>query len=177
MEKKPRNRKLKGAPMHPDDAALRKTCKVCERELPIDKFYVGTSKYGRRGECELCKNLKSIDYFYEKWEKQRFTNSRWQKINKKDKNRNNRAYYKRNRDAILAKSRARKTENAHRSGPCSESPLPQVQNQEAGSPPAQISEFRGHQDYCLLVSCGPIYTFLWYCQIKMLFLLGIMGNI
>jgi len=158
MDKKPRNRKLKGAPMHPDDAALRKTCKVCERELPIDKFYAGTSKYGRRGECELCKNLKSIDYFYEKWEKQRFTNSRWQKINKKDKNRNNRAYYKRNREAILAKSRARKTQSASRSGPHNESPPPQAQNQEVESPAVQISEFSGRQDYHCLSSYGVFFT-------------------
>ena len=159
MDKKPRNRKLKGAPMHPDDAALRKTCKVCERELPIDKFYAGTSKYGRRGECELCKNLKSIEYFYEKWEKQRFTNSRWQKINKKDKNRNNRAYYERNRDKIIARARERRTQNTHRSNQHSESPLPQAQNQEVENPPVQISEFSAHQDYHFLVSCGPIYTF------------------
>ena len=158
MDKKPRNRKLKGAPMHPDDAALRKTCKVCERELPIDKFYAGTSKYGRRGECELCKNLKSIDYFYEKWEKQRFTNSRWQKINKKDKNRNNRAYYERNREAILAKSRARKTQSAGHSGPHNESPPLQVQNQEVESPAVQISEFSGRQDYHCLSSYGVFFT-------------------
>jgi hypothetical protein len=131
---------------------------VCERELPIDKFYAGTSKYGRRGECELCKNLKSIDYFYEKWEKQRFVNSRWQKINKKDKNRNNRVYYERNRESILAKSRARKTQNTRHSGPYSESPLLQAQNQEVGSPPVQILEFSAHQDYHCLSSFGLLFT-------------------
>jgi hypothetical protein len=171
-----RNKKRSNKPLPPADAGLTMICKCCQRELTLDKFYVGPGhRYARRLYCKTCYTEETRYQNSVKAEKMNFIKKRWQRKFKNRKNKTNREYYARNKEKwqlYFKEYRARKkaeraaneglqliVQNTHPIGQCKLN-TPQFQTLEVGNPLAQTFQFQGLQDYHFLVSCAAIYTFL-----------------